>query len=136
MDTKPRRFKSGKEIIDLWLQYCDEIKAEGYTRAPTQTDFSAWLAKNFKATDRRTIYNTLNKIFPEVKDDFDKIRADTIASGAMLGKYHATMTIFALKNWCGWEDKKSVDMDMGVDAIVKFKFDDLPSETTEDDIMG
>jgi len=134
MDTKPRRFKSGKEIINLWMRYCDEISAEGYVRTPTQTDFSAWLAKNYQATDRRTIYNTLNKIFPEVKHDFDKIRADTIASGAMIGKYHATMTIFALKNWCGWEDKKSVDMDM--DAKVQFAFDDLPSGATEDDMMG
>ena len=71
---------------------------------PSQTSFCRWLAKNYKKTDRKTIYNSLNKIFPEIKKEFDRIRGDVIAEGAMLGRYQPTMSIFALKHWCKWAD--------------------------------
>ena len=71
---------------------------------PSQTSFCRWLAKNYKKTDRKTIYNSLNKIFPEIKKEFDRIRGDVIAEGAMLGRYQPTMSIFALKHWCKWTD--------------------------------
>lgn len=105
---QPKRFKTGDELIDLWRQFCDYIVDNDYCIAPTQTEFSKWLASVQNTANRRTIYNALNQYFPAIKSDFEAIRADVIAQGAMLGKYHSTMSIFALKNWCSWTDKQEV----------------------------
>lgn len=105
---QPKKIKSGKQLIDLWTSFCEYIRDTEYTIAPTQTDFCRWLSKEFDSCDRRTIYNALNKYFPTIKGEFERIQADTITSGAMLGKYNSTMSIFALKNWCKWTDKQEV----------------------------
>lgn len=102
---QPKKFKTGQDLIDLWQQFCDYIVESGYCIAPTQTEFSKWLATVQNRADRKTIYTSLNQYFPTIKSDFEAIRADVIAQGAMLGKYHATMSIFALKNWCSWADR-------------------------------
>lgn len=104
MITKPNKFESAEQFIELWQNYCNEIIENGFKEAPTQTAFCKWLADNYQETDRRTIYNTLNKIFPDIKKDFERIRSDTVMMGGMLGKYQPTMSIFGLKNWCGWKD--------------------------------
>ena len=101
----PKKFKSGDELISLWTKFCDYIREINYKAAPTQTAFCRWLAENFDTVDRRTIYNSLNDHFPNVKRDFENIRADVISEGTMLGKYQPTMSIFALKNWCSWSDR-------------------------------
>lgn len=105
MKTKPNKFKSGEQLISLWNDFCNEIIDNGFDKVPTQTAFCRWLAEHYEETDRKTIYNTLNKIFPAIKKDFEKLQSDTITTGGMLGKYNPTMTIFALKNWCNWADK-------------------------------
>ena len=105
MKTKPNKFKSGEQLISLWNDFCNEIIDNGFDKVPTQTAFCRWLAEHYKETDRKTIYNSLNKIFPTIKKDFEKLQSDTITTGGMLGKYNPTMTIFALKNWCNWADK-------------------------------
>lgn len=101
----PKKFKNGDELISLWTKFCDYIREINYKAAPTQTAFCRWLAENFDTVDRRTIYNSLNDHFPNVKRDFENIRADVISEGTMLGKYQPTMSIFALKNWCSWSDR-------------------------------
>ena len=105
MKTKPLKFESSEQFIELWQAFCDDIVSKGFNTIPSQTSFCKWLAKHYEKTDRKTIYNSLNKIFPDIKDSFDKIRADIIAEGTMLGKYQPTMSIFALKNWCSWSDR-------------------------------
>lgn len=105
MKTKPLKFESSEQFIGLWQAFCDDIVSKGFNTIPSQTSFCKWLAKHYEKTDRKTIYNSLNKIFPDIKDSFDKIRADIIAEGTMLGKYQPTMSIFALKNWCSWSDR-------------------------------
>ena len=104
MRTKPPKFESGQQLIDLWSDFCEEIAESEYRKVPTQTEFCRWLSVRFEETDRKTIYNYLNKYFPTIKATFESIQSDTIASGAMLGKYNSTMSIFGLKNWCGWGD--------------------------------
>lgn len=104
----PKTYQSGEELIELWTAYCDEIAEQGYVQAPTQTDFTRWLARRETPADRKTIYTALNRYFPGIKSEFERIRSDTITAGAMLGHYQQTMTIFALKNWCGWTDKQEV----------------------------
>lgn len=106
---KPKTFKNGKELIELWFEFCDDIEKKGYSVIPSKTAFSKWLSKKGKGVDRRTIYNALNAYFPDIKDDFNNIRADMMIQGAMVGKYHAAATIFGLKNFCGWEDKPTTD---------------------------
>lgn len=105
---QPKKFKNGKDLIELWRQFCEEIADNNYNYAPTQTRFCKWLSDKYNDTDRKTIYNALNKYFPDIKSEFDEIRADTIAEGTMLGKYQPSMSIFALKNWCKWTDKQEI----------------------------
>lgn len=105
MKTKPNKFESGEQLISLWNDFCNEIIDNGFDKVPTQTAFCRWLAEHYEETNRKTIYNSLNKIFPTIKKDFEKLQSDTITTGGMLGKYNPTMTIFALKNWCNWADK-------------------------------
>lgn len=134
METKPNTFESEEHILSLYSQFCDEIAQEGYKKVPTQTEFCRWLSLHYKKTDRKTIYNTLHKIFPKVKSFFEQMQSDTLAAGGMLGAYSSTMTIFALKNWCNWKDKQ--DMDISADAKVEFGFMALPDNTTEGEVMG
>lgn len=105
---QPRRFESAEDFIELWDEFCCEICDSGYEIVPTQTAFCKWLRENYKATDRRTIYNALNRYFPELKKEFKQIQSDVIAQGGMKGKYNPAMSIFSLKNWCGWSDSGQV----------------------------
>jgi hypothetical protein len=101
----PRSFESGEQLVQLWTDFCREIVKNDYNIAPTYTEFSAWLSDGASEADRKTIYTSLNKYFPEIKNSVETIRADVVAQGTMLGKYQPSMSIFALKNWCGWADK-------------------------------
>lgn len=139
---QPKKIKSKQQLIELWSDFCEHIRKIDYAITPTQTDFCIWLRKEFDNCDRKTIYNALNKYFPTVKSEFERIQADTITSGAMLGKYNSTMSIFALKNWCKWTDKQEVTQetklavtDNFLDALSDSAAEDWESdedETTED----
>ena len=104
MKTKPNKFESGEYLIELWRQFCNSIVDNEFNTVPTQTAFCRWLEKEYEKTDRKTIYNSLNKIFPSIKKDFEQLQSDVIMQGGMMGKYNPTMSIFGLKNWCGWSD--------------------------------
>ena len=98
------------EMIRLFSEFNEEVINDGFVVVPTQTEFCRWLGRNYEKTDKKTIYNTLNKIFPDIKKQFEQIQSDTVATGAMLGKYQPTMSIFVLKNWCKWKDRNEVDV--------------------------
>ena len=124
MKTKPNKFESGEHLIDLWRSFCNSIVEDGFTTVPTQTAFCRWLEKEYEKTDRKTIYNSLNKIFPSIKRDFEQLQSDVIMQGGMMGKYNPTMSIFGLKNWCGWSDSGRVttgryDEEKAEDALSK-----------------
>ena len=82
------------------------------------------MAREYTQTDRRTIYNALNKYFPTVKRDFEKLQSDTMTEGAMTGKYNPTMTIFALKNWCEWKDKQETEISGKDGGVIKIALSD------------
>lgn len=101
----PKSFESGDDLIELFDQFCQDIIENGYKCIPSQTEFCRFLQRRYKSVDRRTIYNSLNKYFPDYKKRFEALQSDLIVQGAMLGAYKNTMSIFALKNWCDWSDK-------------------------------
>ena len=105
---QPKRFKSEEQLVALWSDFCNEIVLNEFNTVPTQTAFCRWLSANYKDTDRRTIYNSLNKYFPSIQKEFEQIQSDVIMQGGMMGKYNPTMSIFGLKNWCGWSDSGRV----------------------------
>lgn len=124
MKTKPNKFESGEHLIELWWQFCNSIVENEFNTVPTQTAFCRWLEKEYEKTDRKTIYNSLNKIFPSIKKDFEQLQSDVIMQGGMMGKYNPTMSIFGLKNWCGWSDSGRVvtgryDEEKAEDALSK-----------------
>lgn len=104
MQTKPKKFKNGEQLVQLFEDFCSEIKLNEFSTVPTQTNFCTWLRANYQECDRKTIYNALNKYFPTIKKDFERIQSDTIVEGTMLNHYQPSMSIFALKNWCKWKD--------------------------------
>lgn len=114
---RPKRFNNGKQLIELFDDFCRDIVESDYERVPSQTEFCKWLEKKHTATNRRTIYNALNKYFPTIKKDFERLQSDIIAQGGMLGKYQNTMAIFVLKNWCRWADKPTDLTDNNNDKI-------------------
>ena len=107
MSGQPKRFKSAEQLISLWSDFCNDIVKENFYTVPTQTAFCRWLSENYKDTDRKTIYNALNQYFPDIKKNFEQLQSDIIMQGGMLGKYNPTMSIFGLKNWCGWGDSNN-----------------------------
>ena len=131
---QPKKFKSADELIELWSDFCNDIVTNDFDTIPSQSAFCRWLSRNYQSTDRKTIYNSLNKYFPDIKKEFEQIQSDTIMQGGMLGKYQPTMTIFGLKNWCGWvdkvetnntnEDKVTVDMSKLSTEQIKEMLDD------------
>ena len=124
LNTKPFKFENEEQFIELWREFCNSIVENGFNTVPTQTAFCKWLGENFEETDRKTIYNYLNKIFPNIKKDFEQMQSDVIMQGGMMGKYNPTMSIFGLKNWCGWSDSGRVvtgryDEEKAEDALSK-----------------
>ena len=107
---QPKKFNSGKKLIELFEEFCESIVEEGYMIIPSQTEFCKWLKEKHGGADRKTIYNALNKYFPDIKKEFEQLKSDVIVQGAMLGRYQNTMSIFALKNWCNWKDKQDTEV--------------------------
>lgn len=105
MRTKPKAFSSGNQLFELYTEFCEEIVENGYKETPTQTAFCRWLGQNYREVDRKTIYNSVNKYFPDIKKRLENMRSDIMMEGGLKGKYNPTMCIFGLKNWCGWKDK-------------------------------
>ena len=121
---QPKRFESAEQMIALWSDFCNEIVQNEFNTVPTQTAFCRWLKEKYADTDRKTIYNSLNKYFPSIKKDFEQLQSDVIMQGGMMGKYNSTMSIFGLKNWCGWSDSGRVttgryDEEKAEDALSK-----------------
>lgn len=100
---QPRKFNEDN-LIEYWRVYCGDIAEGGFRRLPTQTNMCRWLSAQGISVDRKTLYNSLNKYFPNIKNEWNSILADTLTEGAALGKYNSTTVIFCLKNWCGWGD--------------------------------
>lgn len=129
---QPKKFRSGNQLIDLFRDFCDEIINNGFNRVPNQTNFCKWLETHYNSVDRRTIYTSLNKYFPNIKKEFEQIQSDVISEGGMLGHYQPSMSIFALKNWCKWSDKQDIslqeDFNGKITELIEGLKDDIHTE--------
>ena len=71
---QPKRFESAEQMIALWSDFCNEIVQNDFNSVPTQSAFCRWLSQNYEDTDRKTIYNSLNKYFPSIKNEFEQLK--------------------------------------------------------------
>ena len=113
---QPKKFNE-ESLIQLFRDFCNYIRETGFSTIPSQTAFCRWLGDNNTPVDRRTIYNSLNEYFPKVKAEYETLRSDLIAEGAMLGKYNSTMSIFVLKNWSNWRERAEIEQDITAKGI-------------------
>lgn len=130
---RPKKFANEDRLLDVYFEFCEEIIENKFITIPSVTAFCRWYKKKYGNVDRKTVYNTLNKYFPQAKKDFEQMQSDIIMEGGLLGKYHATMAIFGLKNWCGWGDnvRKISEEETQDDALSK-SLEELAGGLTSD----
>ena len=98
---QPKTFKTADEYRECFLNYLDYVAENDFSELPTKGNFA-----KYAGIDRKTIYNTSKEYFPETKKDWQTALADCLTEGAAVGAYDKTITIFCLKNWCDWADKR------------------------------
>ncbi len=96
---------SPQELVSLWRQFCANVVENGYAIAPTQTEFIRYVAQHRDAPEE-TVAAAVERHLPAVHRTVESIRGDVVSQGSMLGKYQSTMSVLAVKNWCGWADKQ------------------------------
>lgn len=115
---QPKKFK--KEVFsDLVLKYFKELWSKqdaGESDMPTLFGLYLWLSQTYDVSFR-TVRRCLGEYWPDIKNDFENMRADTLVRGAANGLYNVTAVIFALKNWCRWADKPVDDNDDKMNRI-------------------
>lgn len=123
---QPRAFRSARHLVEWFDQYCEELERDEFRAVPTFTGFARWCrdVKGSKVS-RRTLYSAIREYYPEVRDELEDLRADTLVSGAARGDYAASVTIFALKNWCRWTDRAEPEQAHEVQVV-------LPNEADEE----
>lgn len=106
---QPKVFEE-QEFKDFVFRYLNEICQSQSGDNPDIPTFYGFY--NFVKDKKECSYHTVRRCFDEywadIKKDFQDVRSDLLVRGGMLGKYQPTMTIFGLKNWCGWGDSGKV----------------------------
>lgn len=106
---QPKVFEE-QEFKDFVFQYLNEICQSQSGDNPDIPTFYGFY--NFVKEKKECSYHTVRRCFDEywadIKKDFQDVRSDLLVRGGMLGKYQPTMTIFGLKNWCGWGDNGKI----------------------------
>ncbi len=94
-----------RELIELWRLFCGEIVENKYVTVPTVTEFVRFVARCRQAPEE-DVARAVERHFPAAREAVERMRADVLSQGSMLGKYQSTMSTLAIKNWCGWADKQ------------------------------
>ncbi len=102
---KKKPVKDGAELVELWREFCAQIVEDGYTITPTVTEFIRFIAR-LRGAEETAVAGAVEALFPDARAAIERIRADVVSQGTMLGKYQSTMSVLAIKNWCGWADKQ------------------------------
>lgn len=97
---KPKAFDTPEDLIDSFTGFIEYVRLNDYGIYPTKANFARYMQ-----ITPRTVYNTVDRYFPEIKKTYIDMLSDCLTEGASVGKYDKTMTIFCLKNWCNWADK-------------------------------
>lgn len=98
---RQRAFPTGADLIAKLEKYCDYIKSTGYAEYPTKMGFA-----DYCGVDRSTTWHAVNRFYPEIRKQWQETIEQTLINGVNAGVYQQTMTIFILKNWCDWTDKR------------------------------
>lgn len=96
-----KAFSSSQDLLDKLSDYCDYIKSTGYREYPTKGGFAEWLNIN-----RKTLWNSINNYYPDCKKEYMSIIEETLINGVNARIYKDVFTMFILKNWCEWKDRK------------------------------
>lgn len=91
-------------LVALWRLFCTDVVENGYATVPTVTEFIRYAARTTGA-EEPAVAEAVERLWPEVRQAVEAIRGDVLSQGTMLGKYQSTMSVLAVKNWCGWSDK-------------------------------
>ena len=109
-----------QEFKNFVFQYLNEVSQSQDGDQPDIPTFYGFY--NFVKDKKECSYHTIRRCFDEywsdIKKDFQDVRSDLLVRGGMLGKYQPTMTIFGLKNWCGWGDNVKTEECGTVNVIV------------------
>ena len=89
-------YSSTEEFIDDFNAYMMNIINDGYEKLPTKLDFAMT-----KGISPSTVHREYDKLTENQKKDWKQTLSDVVTAGVNAGKYNTTMSIFALKNWCG-----------------------------------
>ena len=117
---QPRAFRSGIHLFECIQDFCDDIIAGGYTVLPSKTEFCRWYSNQTgRKISRRTVWSTMERYYPDVKSKVNTLVSDVLAQGAALGYWNSTITIFVLKNWCHWTDKRETEQDPANELAVR-----------------
>ena len=95
-----RAFHNEEAFYTAWHAFLDVVAKGEYEKAPTYANFARWYG-----ISTVTVYNTIAR-YPDLRQRIAESLADSIVEGAMAKKYDKTMSIFVLKNRCGWADKR------------------------------
>lgn len=87
-----------REMLSCFEDFCKWVEANEYETVPTISTFADYIDKS------RADVHEWFRLHPTESTQMRDMCADTLATGAMLKKYDARVTSFALKNWCGWEE--------------------------------
>ena len=113
-------------VLDYMTEvYQKQCNGDSYT--PTIFAFWMWL-KDRKPCSFHTVRRCFDDYWADIKKDFTDMRGDLLVMGAAKGLYNPTITIFALKNWCGWKDKTEQTVDMKGSMSLESKIKDIKGE--------
>lgn len=103
---KPRKFtkEQFEQLVFDYFEYIYNSQSEKTADIPTFYGFYKYV-NDITPCSYRTIRYTFDDYLPDIKKDFEEIRANLLVRGTSLGKYQPTIVIFALKNWCSWSDR-------------------------------
>ena len=115
--------KSPEHLMILYIEFLKHIRDNEYSIYPTKAHFSEFIGINYN-----TLFNYLRDYKADFKPLYDNILADILTEGVITGAYDRQMTMFCLKNWCGWADNTKIETTTKQEPISKDKADKILSE--------
>lgn len=108
--TKGIKGTSESEMITLCEEFLKDVESTVYddegkvlkkpfTIVPTFSAFADYIGKP------RADMHEWVRLHPTAARQMKDMVADTIAAGSMHKAYEPRIAVFALKNWCGWEEQ-------------------------------